>query len=182
MPNLDPSSEDRAYLRLVARCLWKPGLQRRLDPSDVVQRTLAKALEKQDQFRGATAQEWRGWLRQILVRELFQELRKERDRGQGDDVSIHERSIDESSRRLEGVLEAEQTSPSQAVIRHEELFRLALALEKLPEDERTAVELKHLHDCSVRFISEQLGRTEQAVDGLLKRGRRRLRELLEGNP
>lgn len=182
MPNLEPSPEDRAYLRLVARCLWKPGLQRRLDPSDVVQRTLAKALEKRDQYRGKTPEVWRGWLRQILVNELLQELRKERDRERGDDVSIHERSIDESSKHLEDVLAADQTSPSQAAIHHEELQRLALALEQMEEDERTAVELKHLHDCSVRFISEQLGRTEQAVEGLLKRGRRRLRELLEGRP
>lgn len=180
MLNSDPS-EDRAYLRLVARWLWKPGLQPRLDPSDVVQRTLEKALGKRDQFRGDTLEAWRAWLRQILVRELLQELRKERDRKKGDELSIHERSLDESSKRLEDVLTGDQTSPSQAAIRHEELQRLALALEQMDEDERTAVELKHLHECSVRFISEQLGRTEQAVEGLLKRGRRRLRELLEGS-
>lgn len=170
MLDRDPTA-DRAYLRLVARCLWQPGLQHRHDPSDAVQRTLEKVERKKGQFRGSTPQEWRGWLRAILINELRQAVR---------DNVPGARSLDASSCCFEEALAAEQTSPSQTAIRHEELARLALALEQLLEDERTAVELKHLHDCSIQFISEYLGRTELAVEGLLKRGRKRLRQLLEG--
>ena len=170
MLDRDPA-KDRSYLRLVACCLWHPGLQCRQDPSDAAQRALAIAVEREAQFRGSTLAEWRGWLRKILINVLQQAMRDNRP---------GVISIDESSRQFEDALAAEQTSPSQAAIRHEDLQRLADALDGLPEDQRTAVELKHLHDCSVKFISDYMERSERAVEGLLKRGRKRLRELIEG--
>ena len=76
-------------------------------------------------------------------------------------------------------MRSDSTSPSGQAIRHEELFRLAEALAQLPEDQRMAVELHHLQDCSVAEVAGQLGRTEASVAGLLRRGLRRLRELLQ---
>ena len=66
-------------------------------------------------------------------------------------------------------------------MQHEELLRLAEALDRLPDDQRTAVELHHLQGCSVVDIGAQLDRTEAAVAGLLRRGLKKLRELLQGN-
>jgi RNA polymerase sigma-70 factor (ECF subfamily) len=161
----------RDYLRLVARLLWQPGVQRRLDLSDVVQETVRKAHEKGDQFRGNTEAEWRGWLRAILRNELRQAVRAN---------PPGEVSLDESSRHWEEVLAADHSSPSERVLREEQLAQLADALGQLLEDERTAVELKHLHDCSVEFIGQHMGRTKDAVAGLLKRGMHKLRLLLNG--
>ena len=160
----------RSYLRLLARALWRPGMQRPLDLSDVVQRTLLKAHEKGGQFRGTTDEEWRGWLRAILRNELLQEVR---------DNPLGEVSLDESSRHWEEALAADQSSPSERVLNRERMQRLADALAQLPEKERTAVELKHLHGCSVECISRHTGATRAAVGGLLKRGMRRLRLLLQ---
>jgi RNA polymerase sigma-70 factor (ECF subfamily) len=160
----------RDYLRLLARLLWQPGVQRCLDLSDVVQQTLLRAHERFYQFRGETEEEWRGWLRAILKNELLQAVRNN---------SPGEDSLNESSRNLEGSIAADHSSPSERAIRIEQMERLANALGKLLEDERTAVELKYLHGCSVKFISQHMGRTGDAVGGLLKRGMHKLRELLQ---
>jgi RNA polymerase sigma-70 factor (ECF subfamily) len=58
------------------------------------------------------------------------------------------------------------------------LLRLAQALAELPDDQRAAVELKHLKGYSLEEVARQLGRTKASVAGLLFRGLRRLRELM----
>ncbi len=60
----------RAYLRLLARLHLDPRLRGKLDPSDIVQQTLAQALQGLEKFRGKTSAELQAWLRQILARNL----------------------------------------------------------------------------------------------------------------
>jgi len=170
----------REYLRLLARLQLDPRLQGKLDPSDVVQQTLLKAHEKMEQFRGRTEAELTAWLRQILANNLAEAVRKYA--ADARDVA-RERSLearlDESSARLEACLLADQSSPSQRVMRKEQLVQLANALAQLPEDQRRAVELHHLKGLSVADVGEQLGKTRAAVVGLLFRGLKALRHLLK---
>ena len=56
--------------------------------------------------------------------------------------------------------------------------QLAEALLKLRDEERTAVVFKHIHNLPVAEIAEHLGRTSEAVAGLLRRGLKKLRESL----
>jgi RNA polymerase sigma-70 factor (ECF subfamily) len=174
-----PLDQYREYLRLLARLQIDPRLQGKLDPSDLVQQTLAKAHQKKDQFRGHTDAELTAWLRRILANTLidaFRHLRPEIQLQQPLEVAL-----DESSARLEAWLAAEQ-SPSEQAVRNEQLGRLAEALAQLPDDQRTAVELHHLRDESVADIAIRLGRTEASVAGLLRRGLKKLRELLRDSP
>ena len=64
-------------------------------------------------------------------------------------------------------------------MRQELHLRLATALGQLPEDQRLAIELHHLKGCTVAEAAEQMGRTKNAVVGLLFRGMKRLRQLLQ---
>lgn len=170
----------REYLRLLARLHLDVRLQGKVDPSDIVQQTLLKAHENRDQFRGQTAAELSAWLRRILANTLTDALRQF-GRAQRD-VALErsfEVAMEDSSVRMEAWLAADQSSPSERVIRQEELQQLAGALAQLPDDQRTALELKHLRGWSVEAISAHVGRSKLAVGGLLRRGMHRLRELLE---
>ena len=58
-----------------------------------------------------------------------------------------------------------QVNGSDQAIQHEQLVRQAEALARLPEDQRRALELLHLHGYSVDAIGQELGRTVAAVGG-----------------
>jgi RNA polymerase sigma-70 factor (ECF subfamily) len=58
------------------------------------------------------------------------------------------------------------------------VVRLAEALERLPDDQRTAVELHHLKGRPLAEVAEALGRKKGAVATLLFRGMTRLRKEL----
>jgi RNA polymerase sigma-70 factor (ECF subfamily) len=167
----------RDYLRLLARLQLDPRLKSKLDPSDVVQQTLIKAQQNREQFRGQTEAELAGWLRRILANTLTDAVR--RFRRELPQAQSLEQALADSSARLEALLAAQQSSPSDKALRQEQVECLARALEQLPEDQRLTVEWHHLHGLSLTEIGANLGRTEAAVAGLLRRGRKKLRQLLE---
>jgi RNA polymerase sigma-70 factor (ECF subfamily) len=174
-----PVEKYRAYLLLLARNQVRGELQGKLDASDLVQETLLKAHKKLDQFNGQSDRELAAWLRQILANTLIDAVRKLRP-----ELSLGEpleRALEESSARLEAWLVADEESPEERAIRQDELLELADALVQLPEDQRTALELKHLQGWSVEAIAKSMGRTKYAVGGLLRRGVEKLREILQGD-
>jgi RNA polymerase sigma-70 factor, ECF subfamily len=174
-----PVEAYRDYLRLLARLHLGGRLQSKLDASDVVQHALMQAHERREQFRGGTEAERLAWLRAILANALAAAARHF-DAGMRDldrERSL-EADLDLSSSRLECLLAADQTSPSEGAARSEELVRLARALARLPDDQRRVVELHHLQGLPVAETARHMGRTRAAVVGLLFRGLKRLRELL----
>jgi RNA polymerase sigma-70 factor (ECF subfamily) len=177
-----PLDRFRDYLLLLARAQLDRRLQAKFDPSDVVQQSILEAHACAAQFRGTTSGELAAWLRQILARNLANLVR---DLGrQKRDVRREqslEQQVENSSARLEGLLAADQSSPSQQADQGERLVRLAGALAALPEGQREAVELRHLHGWSLADIAAQLGKSPAAVAGLLHRGLVQLRTLL-GEP
>ncbi len=174
-----PLEAYRDYLRMLARLHLGTRLQSKMDASDVVQHALLQAHESRDQFRGATEAERRAWLRAILANALAAAARHF-DAGMRD--LARERSLEAelelSSSRMECLLAADQTSPSEGAVRGEELVRLAHALARLPDDQRRVVEWHHLKGFPIAETAQRMGRTRAAVVGLLFRGLKKLRELL----
>jgi RNA polymerase sigma-70 factor (ECF subfamily) len=170
----------REWLRALAEAHLSPRLRSKFDPSDVVQQTLLTAYEKIDQFRGCSDPELLGWLRQILRNHIAMACR--RFRAAARDIRREQplaAVAPEDSGGWGGCLRVDQSSPSQCLTRQEQLHRLTVALARLPDDQRRAVELHHLEGCTVAEVAERLGRSKPAVVGLLFRGMRSLRSLLD---
>ncbi len=169
----------RDYLRLLARTQMSPRLQTKLDASDIVQQAILQAHQNRAQFRGQSEAEWLGWLRAILANVLAASVRRFSAEARDlDREQSLEAELELSSSRLESLLAADQTSPSERVVRAEDLFRLANALSRLPPDQRLVVELHYLKGLPVADIAMQVDRTRPAVVGLLFRGLKKLNELL----
>lgn len=175
---MQPLETYRSYLMLLARVQLGRQFQGKLDPSDLVQQTLLKAHQNRDRFRGSSETEQIAWLRAILANALADALRKVSGKAGARERSL-EGALEQSSRNLGAILAADQTSPSQRVIRHEQLTRLADAMAQLPEDQRQAVELRHLHGLATAEIARKMNRSVASIGGLLQRGLRTLRVSLD---
>jgi RNA polymerase sigma-70 factor, ECF subfamily len=158
----------RMFLDLRARLGLPACLRGKLDASDVVQETLLQAHEKLDQFRGHTEGQLAGWLRTILKNTLALAAR----RFQVEARDIHREQF------LESGLEDQQLTPDENALHDEQLLRLADALANLPPDQRRALELHHLDGQSVAEVADHMGKSKEAVVGLLFRGLKKLRLLL----
>jgi RNA polymerase sigma-70 factor (ECF subfamily) len=90
-----------------------------------------------------------------------------------------ELALEESSCRLESLLAASTSSPGAKSEQQEQFIRLADALDRLPSDQRRAVELRHLQELPIAEIGRQMGRSTAAVGGLIQRGLRSPRAMLE---
>jgi RNA polymerase sigma-70 factor (ECF subfamily) len=171
----------RGYLSLLTRQGLGPEFRGKVDPSDVVQQTLLEAHQSQGLFRGRTSAQQAAWLRQILVKNLadlargFQ--RKKRDLAR--EVSL-ETVLENSSVRLEGLLRAQQPSPSEHAARQEEVLRVADALASLPEPEQEALLLRHCQDMTIVEVGQRMGVSRYAVARLIHHGVLTLREKLKG--
>ena len=170
----------RDFLLMLARAQIGPKYRAKIDPEEIVNQTLFDAHRQRDRFRGSSEGELVAWLKRMLgdnVKDAIKfQHRDKRDvnREEGPAVADWDRSCSQFLDITCGL-----TSPSMNLVKHERELQLANALAQLPEAQRDAVELHHLHGCSLAETADALDRTAAAVVGLLRRGLKRLRELLQ---
>ncbi|MGD0043460.1 MAG: sigma-70 family RNA polymerase sigma factor [Isosphaeraceae bacterium] len=88
-------------------------------------------------------------------------------------------ALDESASRLGDWLTTQESSPSQKVIRQEQMLRIAGALASLSENQRRVIELHQLQGWTLAEIAHELDTSKAAVAGLLHRGLKALRAEFE---
>jgi RNA polymerase sigma-70 factor (ECF subfamily) len=176
-----PLERYREYLVLLARVLLDLKLRRKVDPSDIAQEALLRALQAIHQYEGTTEVELRSWLRTILLNTLKDHYRA--FSGPTRDVNRErswEATLERSSARLEEWLRDSSDGPEAKILKEERLDQIARAINELPEDQRTAVELFYIHGFTLAEVGEQMGRTANAAGALIARAvkaiRRRMTE------
>lgn len=162
----------RPYLLLLARQGLASRFQGKADLSGLVQQTLLDAHAAWGRLEALQEKERQAWLRRVLANNLRDEARRWTTAARH--VAMEE-ALERSSLRLQSLLAAPRSSPSQRAAHNEELLRMAQLLADLPEAERQAIELHHLQGVPLAAIAEQLGRTKGAVAALLYRALKKLR-------
>lgn len=165
----------RAYLHTVARNELPADLQAKIDASDVVQQTFLEAHQDFAAFRGTTESELLAWLCQILRHNVANVTRQFRD--------TEMRQLDrEQSLEGEGPAELDlaalSSSPSSHARANENADRLAVALARLPDDQRQVLHLRHQERLSFGEIGQRMGRSAEAIRKVWARAIDRLREEL----
>ncbi len=163
-------SECRTYLLLVANQELDSSVIPKESVSDVVQDTFLEAQRGFASFRGATPEELKGWLRQILRRQIVdlrRRYRQSKKRSIDREVSL-DTSVDIDTREL--AIESKDPSPSSQALREEQLHQLKEALRKIPQSQAMVVILHHRDGLDFPEISLRLDKSEAAVRKLWARG------------
>jgi RNA polymerase sigma-70 factor (ECF subfamily) len=170
----------RKRLRDMVAVRLDPRLRARVDPSDVVQESLAEADRKLSDYAQRRPVPFYPWLR-ALAWERLQHLHRDHIRSQRRSVRrerlappLSEDSIEQLVQRLAG----RGSSPSARLQRAELRGLVRAALARLSEDDREALVLRYLEVLSTREIAAVLGLSEPAVRMRHLRALRHLRELL----
>lgn len=177
-----PDSEagiDRALLSRIAKgeqAAFRALMQRHLNVVVMTaRRILRDEAEAEDLAQEAFLRLWHGaadlqvadyglrpWLRRVTSNLAIDLLRKSRRLDVTDDVPEQA----DAPRQLRALEEDEASS------------RVERALASLPQRQRLAVGLFHFDELSQREVADAMQVTEEALESLLARGRRRLKELL----
>lgn len=172
----------RSYLALLARLQIGRRLQGKIDDADLVQETFLEAHRNFHRFQGAADAELAGWPRQILAANLAMLVRRYLGT-QRRNVRLERElalELDQSSRVLDQGLVSSGSSPSRQAARGEQAVLLAEALERLPEDYREVIILRHLEGLSFPEVARRMKRSLDSVKNLWTRALGQLRRSLGG--
>lgn len=171
-------SRYRPYLRVICTLQLPRFCQKREDESDIVQSTLLDAMRGLSDFRGDTEGEFEAWMAKVLERNILQCVRRNTANKRDIRREVTEWHPSDSTQLVWRSFSGDARSPESTIFRGEAALELAQALEQLPSDQRTAVELRYLGQQPLKGVAEYMSKTTSSVAGLIYRGVENLRELL----
>lgn len=146
----------------------------RQDAEDLLQETYLRAYKYYDKFQEGT--NFKAWLFKILKNTFINRYRKRQRQPLRNSFDEIEGAFE--FRLLESPLTARRATPEEELMVGALDQDVQQALEALPEDYRTAVEMADLQGLSYREIADQLGIPLGTVMSRLYRGRRKLEAVL----
>jgi RNA polymerase sigma-70 factor (ECF subfamily) len=144
----------------------------RNEADDVAQEVFAEVYETIGQFRGEAA--FSTWLYRITTTQSLAHLRKKRTRKRFAFVTS---LFGESNELLHDPPDTNQ--PDQLLTQSEETQLLIRAVSQLPDTQRAAFTLHYMEGLSYKEVAAILETTVSAVESLLHRAKRQLRQKLQ---
>ncbi len=166
----------RRYLLLVAEQELAHDLRAKGGASDLVQETFIEAKRDFWQFRGESDNEFRGWLRRILVHNLGTFTQRYRGTDMRDVGREVELPASSSAGWPGGEPEAASATPSGLAMANETSLALQGAILRLRDDYRCVIQLRYDDNLTFEQIGQKMGRSPEAARKLWARAMDCLRE------
>lgn len=143
------------------------------DADDLTQDVFIQAYQALQRFKGDSA--FSTWLYRIAVNASLNKVRKSPLKNL---LQRIENYTDKKNEQEALVSVSNGDDPENMLIRQEQIEAVRHALDTLPENQRTAIILSKYDDLSQKEIAEIMNTTEGAVEALLQRAKKNLRDKL----
>lgn len=171
-------NEFRTFLGAIAAEQLDTDLQAKADASDLVQESLHEAQRAFAGFRDDQPEQFRAWLRVILLNNVANFRRHWRDAEKRDVAREVRLQVPESGAVQGEFLVADDSSPSSHAARREGDERICRVIDRLPEDYRNVVVWRLHERLSFEVIGRRLDRPAEGARQLWWRALKRLRDEL----
>lgn len=161
----------------------RPKLPTRLQSTqaveDILQQTFMQAFRDIRRFEARSDASFGDWIGRIAEHRLLDAI-KEHDRQKrgGDMQRVENSPFDSCLTPLLDWIASDDPHPSSEAARGEALQALQVALAGLEADQRDAIRLRLLEGLTLEETAAKLGRTPDAVRGLVHRGKIKLRDAM----
>lgn len=169
-------------LERILRFRIDPRIRSRIDATDVLQETWVTASRRMAAFLQNPTVSPFVWLRQLALQTLIDIHRRElcHRRDAGREIQLVGNSpLGDTSLSIAHFLADQITSPSQQLMRAEDLQHLQAALNSMPEVDREVLALRHFEQLTNQQTAEVLGLTPTAASNRYVRAAARLTEILQ---
>lgn len=150
-----------------------------VDVDDVLQEVLVHAYRDITKFEARGDNSFWPWLRTIAdhrIKDLAKAQGRLKRGGGFARVDACANRSTGSLKQFTEMLSGRQRTPSSKAASTEAINRIRVILSSLPEANRAAITLRYVHGLSYEEIGIELNRTTSAVQGLIKRGKQKMRE------
>ena len=172
----------REAVQKMVRMRLDRGIAARVDASDIVQDVMLEASQRlSDYVKNGTSMPFHLWLRQLAKDRMIDAYRRHRGaqrRSVDREKRLDAKYSDQSSLNLAALLPDHELTPAAATLRRELEERFLLALEKLNEDDREIILMRHQEHLSSSETAEALGLSAAAAGMRYLRALRKLRDVL----
>ncbi len=173
----------RDSLRRMIQMRLDQRLMRRVDVSDVIQDVLVEANRRLQDYLAEPKMDFHLWIRQIAKDRIIDAHRRHRvsakrsiDREQ---PLLAPGNNDQSTMELAGQLCDPSLTPAAAATRKEIAAQIEVAVQRLGDQDREIILMRHYEQLSNQEIAQALGLTEPAASMRYLRAIKRLRAILD---
>ena len=171
----------RGRLEKIVEFRMDERIKRRIDPADVLQEAYIELARRLPEFLNQPSVSVFVWMRQKTLQTLI-DLHREHFRNKRDPNKELQQAPNwnshETGLSINAFLSASMTSPSQHLIRGEEVLRLQAAIQNLNELDREVIALRHFEQLTNLQVAEVLNLSPTAASNRYIRAISRLSENL----